>query len=188
MAGADANDVSGLGGHLGRPVPRLPVPPAPTAPERASTPELAPLDPRVRTAWWLQAAGLAVAGTALGVGAAFVLGFAPPALVALLTAPPAAICAVVIPALRYRRWRYALDDDELWLCFGVVRTTVSVIPLSRLQFVDTRQGPLDRALGLARLVVHTAALGTSGVLPGLDAAVAAGLRDRLAAAQRDAGV
>jgi uncharacterized protein len=62
--------------------------------------------------------------------------------------------------------------------------TVSVIPYARIQFVDTRQGPLDRLFGLAQLVVHTAALGTSGRLPGLDASLAEQLRERLAAVER----
>jgi uncharacterized protein len=149
---------------------------------------LVPLDPRVRTAWWLEGAGLAAVVTAAAAVAAAVFGFGAPPRVALVVGVPAALMAGFGPVLRYRRWRYALAEAELWLCFGVVRRTVSVIPFSRLQFVDTKQGPLDRALGLARLVVHTAALGTSGVLPGLDAAAAAGLRNRLAATLRDSGV
>jgi len=148
----------------------------------------APLDPRVRTAWWLEAAAAAIAATALAGVAAAILDFAAPATMVLIVGLPAAICAGLVPVIRYRRWRYALRADDLWLRFGVLRTTVSVIPFSRLQFVDTRQGPLDRLLGVARLVVHTAALGTSGVLPGLDVADAERLRDHLAAAQRDTGV
>src|SRR5680860_1362146 len=80
----------------------------------------APLDPRVRTAWWLEAAAGSPTISTIVAGAA--------------------ICAGLVPVIRYRRWRYALRADDLWLRFGVLRTTVSVIPFSRLQFVDTRQG------------------------------------------------
>ncbi len=63
--------------------------------------------------------------------------------------------------------------------------TVTVVPFSRLQFVDTRQGPLDRLFRLAELVVHTAALGTSARLPGLDVDEAERLRERLAQVEDD---
>ena len=55
-----------------------------------------------------------------------------------------------------------------------------MIPFSRLQFVDTRQGPLDRMLGLSSLVLHTAAVGSSTSIPGLPTPEAEGLRQRLA--------
>jgi len=148
---------------------------------------LEPLDPRVRTLWRCAGAITAV----------------PPLLVVLvldLVAPhplpagvPTLLWAVALgglvaggPALRYRRWRYALREDDLWIRQGVVWTRVTVIPYRRIQFVDTRQGPLDRAFGLAQLVVHTAAPGTSGHLPGLDAAEAERLRERLAGFGTDA--
>lgn len=143
--------------------------------------ELVPLDPRVRTLWWITGAGAALpvvlVTTAIDVIAPLPLrrGVLPGA-VALL----AAVAVVVIPVLRYRRWRYALRPNDLWIRRGIAWVTVSVIPFSRLQFVDTQQGPLDRLFGLSQLVVHTAALGTSGRLPGLDAAEAERLRERLA--------
>ena len=93
------------------------------------------------------------------------------------------VAVFVVPQVRYRRWRYALRDDELEIQQGVLWTSVTLIPYSRLQFVDTKQGPLDRIFGLATLVVHTAAPGTSGTLPGLAEATAASLRERLSTAE-----
>jgi len=93
--------------------------------------------------------------------------------------------AVLGPVLRYARWRYAVRATDLWIRQGVVWVTVTVVPFSRLQFVDTRQGPLDRLFRLAELVVHTAALGTSARLPGLDADEAERLRERLAQVEDD---
>ncbi len=87
---------------------------------------------------------------------------------------------LTIPAIRYRRWRYALRSRDLWIHYGILWRTVSVIPYIRLQFVDTEQGPVARILGLATLVVHTAAPGTAGRIPGLDAGEAEDLRERLA--------
>lgn len=144
------------------------------------------LDPRVRTLWWiaglLQAALITMVVLPVDV-------FAPlPVQTGMITAGVAVVgvvLALVVPVIRYRRWGYALRDGDLWIRQGVLWVTVSVIPYARLQFVDTRQGPLDRMFGLAQLVVHTAALGTSGRLPGLDSHEAEQLRERLAAVESD---
>lgn len=155
----------------------------------APAPELAPLDPRVRTLWWI-VAGLTLVPVALAA-IAVDLVWVVVVPTGLLTAAVVVLgggLAVTLPILRYRRWRYALRPDDLWIRKGVVWVTTSVIPLSRLQFVDTTQGPLERVFGLSSLVVHTAAVGTSGRLPGLDASAAADLRERLAAISHDAAV
>lgn len=146
--------------------------------------ELAPLDRRVLGLWW-------VTGLVVVLHVTLVVGLvdflAPlPLRRGLLTVVVAAVLglgAALLPVLRYRRWRYALRERDLWIRHGVLWVTVSVIPYARLQFVDTQQGPLDRLFGLSQLVVHTAALGTSGRLPGLDAAEAERLRERLAAVE-----
>lgn len=152
--------------------------------EGPSSGELAPLHPRVRVLWGLTG-GLFVVQIGLVVGLVDSLVSLPwprGALTAAVTGV-AGLLALVVPVLRYRRWRYALRDTDLWIRRGVLWVTVSVIPFSRLQFVDTRQGPLDRLFGLSQLVVHTAALGTSGRLPGLASAEAERLRERLAAVE-----
>lgn len=148
--------------------------------------DLRPLDPRVRTLWWTVGALLVVPPTILAFGVGLFLD--PPGGAGLLAGGVALVCAVlagVVPAVRYRRWGYALRDRDLAIRHGVLWVTVSVIPYSRLQFVDTQQGPLDRLFGLSQLVVHTAALGVSGRLPGLDAQRAEELRERLAAVEID---
>jgi uncharacterized protein len=139
-----------------------------------------PLDPRIRQVWWIVGAVtvLVLTGAAWGVGLLFdgIWRSLPPILVLAVGVPVAAL----IPWLRYRRWRFALREHDLWIRRGVLWLNTSVIPYARLQFVDTTQGPLDRSLGLAQLVVHTAAPGTSGRLPGLALDDAEALRERLA--------
>lgn len=140
---------------------------------------LRPLDPRVRLLWWTASALTLVIALALAFVAGLPLrdgwGGLPPLAVFVAGTP----AAVLVPWLRYRRWRFALRDDDLWIRRGVLWVHTSVIPYARLQFVDTTQGPLDRLFGLSRLVVHTASPGTSGVLPGLASDEAEQLRERL---------
>ena len=138
-----------------------------------------PLDPRIRTVWWMVSAVvlLVLVAVAWGVGMLFDGPWRLLPLIVLALGTPA---AVLIPWLRYQRWRFALRDHDLWIRRGVLWLNTSVIPYARLQFVDTTQGPLDRAFGLAQLIVHTAAPGTSGRLPGLALDDAEALRERLA--------
>jgi membrane protein YdbS with pleckstrin-like domain len=147
--------------------------------EASAERDLSPLHPRVRILWWCSAAITAVP---LSVAVVFVDAVLAPTPMGVVSGPLILLIAVavaVVPPLRYRRWRYALRSDELEIRRGIVWTRVSVIPYARLQFVDTRRGPLDQWLGLATLVVHTAAVGTSGVLPGLGVDTAEQLRSLL---------
>ncbi len=93
----------------------------------------------------------------------------------------AAIVAVRVPGRRYAAWRYQVTSDALRLDRGVMFRQESVVPFTRIQHVDTEQGPLERMLGLSRVTVHTAS-GTSSSLtiPGLAPADAEALRERLA--------
>ena len=138
-----------------------------------------PLHPRIRQVWWISSAILVLVLVAVAWGGGLFLD-GPwrrlPALIVLGVGTPA---AVLVPWLRYRRWRFALREHDLWIRRGVLWLNTSVIPYARLQFVDTMQGPLDRSLGLAQLIVHTAAPGTSGRLPGLALDDAEALRERL---------
>lgn len=148
---------------------------------------LVPLDRRIRRLWWAVGAlwALVLAGMAL----AFDLLVRPPlprGLLPVAVAVGGGLLAAFVPVLRYRRWRYAVRQADLWIRRGVLWVTTSVIPFSRLQFVDTHQGPLERLFSLSSLVVHTAAIGTSGRLPGLDAQEAERLRERLARVEVDA--
>lgn len=149
-------------------------------------PDLRPLDPRVRRLWWCTAA-LTLAQFMVPVLIAdFVIPHPlPNGVVSLTLLVVGMVLVAVVPVVRYRRWRYALREHDLWIRSGLLSVSVSVIPYRRLQFVDTHQGPLDRFFGLAQLVVHTAAIGTAGRLPGLDAAEAERLREQLARVEPD---
>jgi uncharacterized protein len=102
----------------------------------------------------------------------------------LLPLVVAVVAIGLVPELRWARWRYEVRDEEIDLRHGTVRITRTLVPILRVQHVDTTQGPLDQALGLATVVVHTAA-GTT-TIPALDEGHAARLRDRIAALARTA--
>jgi len=80
----------------------------------------------------------------------------------------------------HRIWRFDLQDDALFLLRGVVTRTDTSVPYVRVQHVDTTRGPVERAIGLASVVVYTA--GTRGAditIPGLRPERATELREQL---------
>jgi membrane protein YdbS with pleckstrin-like domain len=88
--------------------------------------------------------------------------------------------SVWYPAREWRATGWRLDDKVLVTRRGVWFRVISLLPLNRLQHVDLHRGPLERMYGLASLVLHTAGTHAASLtIPGLDAAEAAHLRDRL---------
>jgi membrane protein YdbS with pleckstrin-like domain len=145
------------------------------------------LDPRTRTVWRLS--GLVSSAVVLviaGGAAALVLRWdGPPALavLAVVIALLWLLAAVgIAPELEFRHWRYELGAEEIDLQHGMLTITRTLIPMARIQHVDTRRGLLQRRFGLASLVIYTAAGASS--IPGLAAETADVLRDRIAALAR----
>ncbi len=143
------------------------------------------LDPRVVTLWRLSRLtrltlfGLPFAG-AVGVGLGAVLSPTIGAILAGALLTWQLTMAILWPALQYRHFRYSVREHDLLVQAGVLFRRWSAIPHSRIQHVDTRQGPLERFLGLARLQLFTAAgVSADGSIPGLDADEAERLRDEL---------
>ena len=100
------------------------------------------------------------------------------AAVAALYVAGMVVWLVVLPPIRFMRWRYELSDDYLDIARGIVWRKRFVIPFIRVQNTDTRQGPILRAFGLASVTVATAA--GEHEIPGLDSQTAEQLRDKAA--------
>jgi membrane protein YdbS with pleckstrin-like domain len=79
-----------------------------------------------------------------------------------------------------RAWGYAERADDLLVRRGVMWRAIVVVPYGRMQYVDVYAGPVDRALGLAKVQLHTASAHSDAFIPGLPPQEAARLRDRLA--------
>jgi hypothetical protein len=93
------------------------------------------------------------------------------------------------PRRAFGAWGYRLDHRVLELRSGVWFRVVRLLPLSRLQHVDLQRGPLERAFGLASLVLYTAGTQEASIaIPGLADAEAVRLRDTLVDTGGDDGV
>lgn len=69
----------------------------------------------------------------------------------------AAVAAVVVPEVRWRRWRYEVRPDEIDLRHGTFTVRRTLVPIRRVQHVDTRSGALQGVFDLAAVSFHTAA-------------------------------
>ena len=82
---------------------------------------------------------------------------------------------------RHRRTRWRLDDRGFAVRRGNWWQSETHVPISRVQHLDVKRGPLERSARLSTLVVHTAGTRMAAVsLSGLDADDAERLRERLA--------
>ena len=81
---------------------------------------------------------------------------------------------------RVRSYGYAERADDLLVRSGIMFRRLVIVPYGRMQLVDVTAGPLDRLLGVTTVQLHTAAATTDATIPGLEPAIAAALRDRLA--------
>ncbi|RZU53109.1 hypothetical protein EV385_4994 [Krasilnikovia cinnamomea] len=84
-----------------------------------------------------------------------------------------------------RAWGYAERDNDLLVRHGLLVRRLSIVPYSRMQYVDVTAGPLERAFNLATVQLHTAAAASDARVPGLPPEEAARLRDRLTALGED---
>jgi membrane protein YdbS with pleckstrin-like domain len=81
---------------------------------------------------------------------------------------------------RVRSYAYCERDDDLLVSSGILFRRLVIVPYGRMQLVDVTAGPIDRALGVTTVQLHTAAATTDASIPGLEPTIAADLRDRLA--------
>jgi membrane protein YdbS with pleckstrin-like domain len=140
------------------------------------------LSPQAR---WIWRANWAIGATVALVGARMLAGAVSDAWDPLLWGVPLAallVGAPLVPELQWRRWRWEVREQEIDLERGVLQRTRTLIPMERVQHVETTRGVLEQGLGLATVEIHTAA--GSHTIPLLTELDADQLRARIAALAR----
>lgn len=125
-----------------------------------------PLSPKAVPAWrltqalaslyWLALPVLYVLRERLGLGG---LPEHPAFQIAVFAIPVGVwiFSVAALPVLRWRQWRYRFDEGGIELRRGILVIRETVVPMSRVQHVDTRQGPVFRWFGLSSVRISTAA-------------------------------
>lgn len=137
------------------------------------------LDPRVRV-WWAvrRSATWVILGLGWAVGA-LVQGHPIAAGIVAIGVVVATLLSVGSAALSYRYWSWAVHDDAIEITHGVVYRHQSVVPHHRIQQIDIERGPLERMLGLATLILRSAAATTDARIPGIPVARSDAVRHAL---------
>jgi hypothetical protein len=128
----------------------------------------------------LLVAGAIVGGLTIVAG---LLDLTPSWLVATTTIAAAAGFAYVLamPRIRYRVHRWEVTDDAVYTKAGWLTHEWRVAPLSRVQTVDARRGPLQQVFGLSSVRITTASAAGDVTIDGLDHVLAADLVETLTA-------
>ena len=154
--------------------------------------ELQRLHPRALKFWRVQSFIAVVAGVlpaTISVGLLLGQGLPVPLVVAFVGGVSALALwlAMWLPKLAYDRFGYSIREHDFYVERGVLLKRRTSIPLSRIQHVDTHQGPLEQLMKLSQLHVFTASgMSSDGCLPGLSRQMADDLRDQLAKLGNDA--
>ena len=100
-------------------------------------------------------------------------GALPPLAVLLV----AAVLVALVPEIRWRRWRYEVRPEEIDLRHGTFTVRRTLVPIRRVQHVDTRSGAVQGMFDLATVSFHTAAGRTE--IPALGLSEAEDVRRRV---------
>jgi len=84
------------------------------------------------------------------------------------------IYSLLMPKYKYEKFRYDIDEEKITLKYGVFTEINVIIPMTRVQYVDTEQGIIIRKYNLINLQVHTA--GGSYSIPFLEKEVGSKLQ------------
>jgi membrane protein YdbS with pleckstrin-like domain len=142
------------------------------------------LAPAARWLWRLEGVlGGVIAGVAAALVDAVTDGWPGPAAWAAAVLA-AATAVLVVPELRWRRWRWEVREHEVDIRRGTLTITRTLVPMLRVQHVDTRRDLLEQLLGLATVVFHTAA--GENRIPALPLDEAGLVRERIAELARTA--
>jgi len=89
-----------------------------------------------------------------------------------LLLPTAAVSVLIEPLWRYRVHRWEVTDEAVYTLEGWLSRTWRIVPISRIQTVDTTRGPLQQLFGLTSISVRTASHAGSTSIEQLPADVA----------------
>jgi membrane protein YdbS with pleckstrin-like domain len=142
------------------------------------------LAPDARGVWRLQQLAFWSAAIVAGLVAGPHLDGALAVLVRALPVAGFVIGLTLVPELRWRRWRWDVRPDVIDIRHGTVVVRRTLIPMARVQHVETTRGVLEQTFALATVEIHTAA--GSHTIPLLGLGDADEVRDRIAELARTA--
>jgi hypothetical protein len=134
--------------------------------------------------WWTVRSAVFWVVVALAQVAILVFADQPPGwlrITLIITGVAGVLQVIVEPQWRYRVHHWEVTEDAVFTRSGWIRQEWRVAPVSRIQTVDTKRGPLEQLFGLATVTVTTASAAGPVEIAGLGHEDAARLVDELTA-------
>jgi membrane protein YdbS with pleckstrin-like domain len=138
------------------------------------------VDPAARWLWAASGLAVTVVAAAVVIVLSIVLPDDTPRWIEVLLAvarwllvPLGLIAIVIEPLWRYRVHRWEVTEEAVYTLEGWLTRTWRIVPISRIQTVDTTRGPLQQLLGLTSIRVRTASHAGSTSIEQLSAPLAA---------------
>lgn len=75
---------------------------------------------------------------------------------ALVCAALAVTYIIVVPIVRFKRYRYLIEADRIEIVEGVFFIRRTLVPIDRIHQISVSRGPIDSAFGVAKVSVITA--------------------------------
>lgn len=62
----------------------------------------------------------------------------------------------VHPFIEYKQWSYCIAEDRVEFTHGIYYKSKTIIPISKIQHLDIKQGPIQKFFHLSSLEIYTA--------------------------------
>lgn len=85
---------------------------------------------------------------------------------------------VIKPIYLQKTWRYEIDEQHVQIKHGLFSRHHLIVPMTKVEYVNTNQGPLLRRYGLSTITIGTIA--SSHEIPTIPEAEAKELRNKIA--------
>jgi membrane protein YdbS with pleckstrin-like domain len=138
------------------------------------------VDPAARWLWAAEGAVVTVVVAAVVIVLSIVLPDDTPqwfevllAVARWLLVPLGLVAVLIEPLWRFRVHRWEVTEQAVYTLEGWLTRTWRIVPISRIQTVDTTRGPLQQLLGLTSIRVRTASHAGSTSIEQLSAPLAA---------------
>lgn len=66
------------------------------------------------------------------------------------------IYVFVSPIIRYNRYKYKINEEEVDVIEGLWFITRTIVPIERLHKITLQRGPIDNIFGLSKVIITTA--------------------------------
>jgi membrane protein YdbS with pleckstrin-like domain len=125
------------------------------------------LHPKARTLWMIRRSAIWIVLLLIALIASAAGGDLGAALTTIVAFGLCIACAAGSAVWSYRWWSWAAGDDAIEITHGIFFRHVSVVPYHRIQQIDIDRDPFERMLGIATLVLRSAAATTDAKVPGI---------------------